>query len=164
MSELMAIINKEVPTAVLKGRPVRNTNAGIIKKPPPAPTSPVRNPISKPSIITRNVLKRWLADVGSFFFRISETEASTISKANKPSTSPRLVKINPLNSTTTSGIAGTIHLRVQKIAMMEGMPNRMPVFKLISCSRYFGIAPTKLVTPTMNNEYADAITGSTPKR
>ena len=51
---MIAIINREVPTAVLKVNPVSNTSAGMIRNPPPAPTNPVRNPIRIPSRITKH--------------------------------------------------------------------------------------------------------------
>lgn len=48
ISELNAIINNDVPVATFMGSPVKSTSAGIIKKPPPAPTSPVSKPIMIP--------------------------------------------------------------------------------------------------------------------
>ena len=49
-NDLSAIIIKEVPTATFIFTLARITRAGIIKKPPPAPMSPVTPPTSKPSI------------------------------------------------------------------------------------------------------------------
>ena len=51
MSDFMAIIIKEVPTAFFIGNPASKTKAGMIKNPPPAPTNPVKAPTNKPSIM-----------------------------------------------------------------------------------------------------------------
>ena len=48
ISELTAIINKEVATASFIGKPASKTKAGIIKNPPPAPKIPVIIPINSP--------------------------------------------------------------------------------------------------------------------
>ena len=53
INDLTAIINKEVATAFFIGSFANITNAGIIRNPPPAPTTPVRIPITKPSIIIK---------------------------------------------------------------------------------------------------------------
>jgi hypothetical protein len=47
ISEFIAIINSDVPTAFFIGSLANNTNDGIIKKPPPAPTNPIITPIIK---------------------------------------------------------------------------------------------------------------------
>jgi len=156
----MLIINNEVPTAVLKGSPVKKTKAGIIKNPPPAPTSPVKNPMMSPSSITRKVLNFSLVEIGFFFPRIIGIAASTINTAKIPNSKSRFVKTKLPDVKSISGIDGTIQCRVQKILMIEGIPNNIPVRIFTKCWRYFGIAPTRLVTPTINNEYAEARTGS----
>lgn len=56
VSELSAIIKSEVPVAVFIGKPVSRTNAGMMRKPPPAPTKPVSSPIKVPSKMMSNVL------------------------------------------------------------------------------------------------------------
>ena len=48
MSELAAIISSEVPTASRMGSRANSTRAGMIMKPPPAPTSPVTVPTAAP--------------------------------------------------------------------------------------------------------------------
>ena len=53
---------------------------------------------------------------------------------------------------TSEGMAGTMKALVAYTAIIEGIPNMMAVFKLISLFLYFGNAPTKLVEPTMNRE------------
>jgi hypothetical protein len=58
-------------------------------------------------------------------------------------------------------MAGTTHFRVTKIAAIDGMPKTRLVLILTRWSLYLGIAPTRLVTPTMNKEYAEAMTAST---
>src|SRR5688572_15439041 len=63
-----------------------------------------------------------------------------------------------------SGMAGINHFRVIKMLSIEGMPNNRPAFTLTKWSLYFGTAPSKLVTPTMNKEYAEARTASTWKK
>ena len=50
-SDLNAMIINEVPTATFISTFARITNAGIIKKPPPAPIIPVIPPTSNPSPI-----------------------------------------------------------------------------------------------------------------
>ena len=49
INDFAAIINSEVPTACFMGSLLNSTSAGIIKKPPPAPTSPVSIPTNAPS-------------------------------------------------------------------------------------------------------------------
>ena len=46
--ELIEMINSEVPIAFLMDSFKRFTKAGIIKKPPPAPTKPVKKPTANP--------------------------------------------------------------------------------------------------------------------
>ena len=48
MSELAAIIKSDVPIAFLGVSLHKNINAGIIIKPPPEPTNPVKNPTNDP--------------------------------------------------------------------------------------------------------------------
>lgn len=48
ISELMAIITKEVAEALFISNFATIINAGTIKKPPPAPTIPVNPPIKNP--------------------------------------------------------------------------------------------------------------------
>ena len=48
-NDLKEIIISEVPIAFFISKPVNNTKAGTIKKPPPAPTKPVTAPTTKPS-------------------------------------------------------------------------------------------------------------------
>ena len=47
IKEFIAMINNEVPTAFFIGNFANNTNDGIIRNPPPAPTSPIIIPIKK---------------------------------------------------------------------------------------------------------------------
>ena len=51
IKDFIAIIIREVPTATFISTFANKTNAGMIKKPPPAPIKPVTAPTSKPSII-----------------------------------------------------------------------------------------------------------------
>ncbi len=94
VSELIAIIKSDVPAAVFMGRPVNNTSAGIIKKPPPAPTNPVRNPMSMPSTMINNVWYFFLRGCMSRLPLIIGMEASTIRMANRPSNKNRFVNPN----------------------------------------------------------------------
>ena len=48
MIDFIKIINNEVPIAVFIFNPAKITNVGIIIKPPPAPTIPVKRPTSEP--------------------------------------------------------------------------------------------------------------------
>ena len=54
--DLIAMIIKEVATAFFIGNLAKRTKAGIIKKPPPAPTNPVNIPIINPSIVKSGIL------------------------------------------------------------------------------------------------------------
>ena len=49
-NELMAIIIKDVPTAVFMGSFKNSTRIGIIRNPPPAPNKPVTIPTISPAI------------------------------------------------------------------------------------------------------------------
>ena len=49
INDLAAIITNDVPTASFIGSLDKRTKAGIIKKPPPAPTKPVTTPTTAPS-------------------------------------------------------------------------------------------------------------------
>ena len=51
---------KEVPTATLISIPSSRTNAGMIKKPPPTPNSPVRTPTPNPVGMDRGAHRRQL--------------------------------------------------------------------------------------------------------
>ena len=46
INEFIAIIQSDVPTAFFIGSFANSTSAGIIKKPPPAPTIPAKTPIT----------------------------------------------------------------------------------------------------------------------
>ena len=50
ISDLAAIIASDVPIASFIGNLLKITKAGIIQKPPPAPTRPVTTPTIAPSI------------------------------------------------------------------------------------------------------------------
>ncbi len=56
ISDLIAIINSEVATAFFIGNLASNTKAGMIKKPPPAPITPVMTPTTRPSIMMSGYL------------------------------------------------------------------------------------------------------------
>ena len=45
ISEFMAMMKREVPTAFFIGNLANKSNDGIIKKPPPAPTNPIMIPM-----------------------------------------------------------------------------------------------------------------------
>ena len=53
INDFAAIINNEVPTAIFIGSLLNITKAGMIKKPPPAPTKPVKTPTTAPSKIIK---------------------------------------------------------------------------------------------------------------
>jgi hypothetical protein len=88
----------------------------------------------------------------SFGVRIIETDAATINKAKSSIMANAFVTMMPSNSNRLDGIAGTNTFRVRKTAIMEGMPNTKAVLKSIRPVLYFGIAPTKLLKPTINSE------------
>ena len=50
------MIKSEVPTAIFIGSLTNKTKAGIIKNPPPAPTTPVSVPTTKPSAAISGIL------------------------------------------------------------------------------------------------------------
>lgn len=60
--ELSDIISKEVPIAFFIGSFIKNTSAGINKKPPPAP----KNPVTNPTIIPKKI------SLGKFCFSLVE--------------------------------------------------------------------------------------------
>ena len=74
------------------------------------------------------------------------------------------VNWNSPTENKTLGIKGTRKKRVKNTAAMEGAPKINAVLKLTSPKRYLGNTPTRLVAPTINKEYAVALTGSTLKR
>lgn len=82
--ELIDIITKEVPMATFMGIFRKLTNAGIIIKPPPAPTNPVKNPTTEPSPTAKKALF-FCEDVAlisnTLFFRIILYEAAIIKHA-----------------------------------------------------------------------------------
>ena len=55
INDLIAIITKEVAIALFMLSLLKRTRTGIIIKPPPAPTSPVINPTTVPSIRINNL-------------------------------------------------------------------------------------------------------------
>lgn len=61
-------------------------------------------------------------------------------------------------------MAGTRNRLVRYTERMDGVPNTIAVFMFTNPFLYFGIAPIKLVVPTIKREYAVAITGSTENR
>lgn len=152
VSELSAIIKSEVPVAVFIGKPVSRTNAGMMRKPPPAPTKPVSSPIKVPSKTMSKVLYFFREGCISLRPRIMVKDANTIRTAKRPSKKSRFVTTNSPVVSITSGNAGTINLRVKKMVTMEGIPNRKPVLIFTKWSRYLGTAPAKLVVPTIKSE------------
>ena len=63
-----------------------------------------------------------------------------------------------------AGMAGTKNFRVAKTAAIEGIPKMIAVLIFTKPCLYFGRAPTRLLAPTINKEYAVASTGSTPNK
>ena len=53
INDFTAIIKSDVPTAFFIGNLANSTKAGMIKKPPPAPTIPVKTPTMIPSMPIR---------------------------------------------------------------------------------------------------------------
>ena len=85
MIDLRAIIIKEVPIAIFISNPANKTNAGIIKKPPPAPTKPVTTPTTRPSVKTKMglFLKEKFFGFFSLFFSLIIIVAARIINAEK---------------------------------------------------------------------------------
>ena len=85
MIDLRAIIIKEVPIAIFISNPANKTNAGIIKKPPPAPTKPVTTPTTRPSVKTKMELffKEKFFGFFSLFFCLIIMVAARIINAEK---------------------------------------------------------------------------------
>ena len=65
---------------------------------------------------------------------------------------------------TCSGIIGSKNFRVKKTVTIEGSPNNKETRKSINLFKWLLIAPTKLVEPTINNEYEVAVSGERWKR
>src|SRR5699024_10033423 len=100
----------------------------------------------------------------AFFDRIIEIDAANISVANKSMTNNDFDISKPPMYPNFSGIAGTRSFLVRNTAIMEGTPKTIVVLRLTKPCLYFGNTPTRLVVPTINNEYAVAKTGETPKK
>ena len=123
MSEFMAMMKREVPTAFFMGNFANKTNDGIIKKPPPAPTNPMIIPIV--NVWISNVNNEKLPTVSSvvFFFFNIEIAAKTIIHAKNTIKKSLLVTKNG-SSIRGEGISGTINRLVKYTAIKEGIANR----------------------------------------
>ena len=83
--DLIAMINKDVPTASFILIFVSSNKAGIIRKPPPAPTKPVTSPTTIPSkAIKTKLFSRSLLFLKFSFHEYNiEKAAISITKAKK---------------------------------------------------------------------------------
>ena len=83
MSELKAMMTKEVATAFFIGNFASYIKVGMIKKPPPTPTKPVSKPIIMPCTIIFLVVSCCFSGVFSTgLFLIMEIEEKIINVAN----------------------------------------------------------------------------------
>ena len=159
--ELTPMMINVVPIANLNGRPANNVSAGRIRNPPPTPTKPTSMPVPRPA--GSNSLNLACPSVGELLFRrtvradvmASETKTVIIRNRFVIRNSPRI---------NDSGIFGTIHVRVQNIAAAEHKPNVIPARVSNRCSFCFTHAPIRLVVPTMNSEYDEAVITSKENR
>lgn len=152
-NEFIEIIANEVPTAIFILRLLSFVNAGIIIKPPPAPTTPVKHPIHKPLTKFNTRL---------FFFTITSLNSVlplTIINAdpiiiieNNTKIKIRLVNSKSPIKKRDLGISGTKNFRVKKIEIIVGIPNNSAVLKFTCCFRDFIIVPIKLADPTTKSE------------
>lgn len=110
LSELAEMITSDVPIACLIGSFKKLTSVGIIKNPPPAPTSPVSTPISMPSMMSHPMLVSLLVSskATSFVFLIMLIDAKSISTAKRSISNTLLVSSKLPTEYTKFGMAGKI--------------------------------------------------------
>lgn len=163
-NEFIDIIANEVPTATFILRLLSFVNAGIIIKPPPAPTIPVKHPIHKP--LTKFSARLFLfiiTSLNSVLPLIIINADPIMITENNTNIKMRFVNSKSPIKKRDSGISGTKNFLVKKIEIMVGIPNNNAVLKLTCCFRDFIIVPIKLADPTTKSEYAGAVTAaSTP--
>ncbi len=106
-----AIIKREVPIAFFIGSFAKRTRAGIIKKPPPAPTIPVSTPTMDHSAKIPMILNFVAAPVflrfGCFVFLIILTDAANMISAKNNIFATSLVKLKEPKLIISNGIDGT---------------------------------------------------------
>lgn len=125
MSDLQAMINKEVAIAFFIGSLPKNTNEGMIKNPPPAPTKPVSIPTEKPASITNGIFSLiWLSSSSLVHFShllIIEYEAPIIIiEKSKSMDKSLLISMPPkLNFSGIQGMRITLEKYTDKT---EGIP------------------------------------------
>ena len=150
--DFIAITSREVPTAAGMAKPPSNARAGTTRKPPPAPTSPVITPTTKPSRTTR----RRGRDRGSspgperlfFFPRSMLTAVATIMRAKA------IISKAPGRWPPTKP--------PRKAPTMPAAPKTTPVRHRTLPARVWAKVLISEVTPTMNNDAAMASLGSVP--
>jgi hypothetical protein len=89
-----------------------------------------------------------------FLSRIIDNDANTINTANNNIIMIFFVNTNEPKCMISEGIAGTMNLRVKNTATIDGAPKMIAVLKFNNFSLYLEYDPTKLVSPTINKEYA----------
>ena len=107
---------KLVPTAVFISRPVTKTKTGMIRKPPPAPTRPVRTPTARPSVRMTAIffhVGKGVVGLVAFFPTIIPRAAKSIKTANRSIKKVLLVRVKDAVSRMISGIRGTRCARVR---------------------------------------------------
>ena len=148
------IINSEVAMAFLTGSLVNKIRAGIIRKPPPAPTKPVTMPIKNPSIKMMRYFKPTVRVYGATsFFCLSIKKAAVNMSNPKKIIIPDSFKIEYvpiLNS--RSGNIGIKNLRERKTPINDGTENRKPILKSTNFLKLLFIVPKVDETPTINKE------------
>jgi len=148
--ELRAMIKSDVPIASFIGILLNITRAGIIIKPPPAPTNPVMVQTPAPSKIIQRMCF-FFPVLLSFCGRIIESEAAIMSTAKKTINSISFER-DICHINISLGIWGMIHVRVKNTAITAGIPNIITCIGFTSFCRVYFIPPTRLVTHTMKRE------------
>lgn len=159
MRDFAAMITSDVPTASFMGIPARITRAGIIRKPPPAPTSPVKIPTRAPSRIVKSIVlygEIVSCDGDVLYGRIIENAASTMIIAKRIRMNESLLIVKYPRE-IIFGRCGMIQRRVTYTEMMDGIPKSIAVLICTFPFRYCWILPIRAVTPTIKSEYAVAV-------
>ena len=127
--DLTVIIISDVATASFIGILARITSAGMMRKPPPAPTKPVTAPTMRPSRVMRGKFKGWFSSLSpSLRPLIIETEAANMITAKTVMmswsllmlTKPRLI---------SAGISGMRNFLTKKTPKKAGTAKIAPILK-----------------------------------
>ncbi len=158
--ELMAITIRDVPMAFLIGILKKTFKAGTIRKPPPAPTNPVKVPTRLPFFITSSIEGESVLVLGFVRPLIILMPARSITEAKERSIKRSLVRVSPEREKISSGIKGMPNLLTSKTESIEGAANKSPVLMSTLSFLYCLKNPTKEAALTTKREYEVASIGA----